>query len=53
VNPAQQVTLNPQPLPPREATTRAGAQVSLNPQPLPPKDRVNLDRNAFQRATQP
>jgi hypothetical protein len=53
VNPAQQVTLNPQPLPPREATTRAGAQVSLNPQPLPPKDRLNLDRNAFQRATQP
>lgn len=54
VNPAAAVTLNPQPLPPKQATTtRAGATVSLNPQPLPPKDRVMVDRNAFQRATQP
>jgi hypothetical protein len=47
-----QVSLNPQPLPPRESRTRTslGDQVSLNPQPLPPKtgsgsvaDRVALN----------
>ena len=32
-----QVTLNPQPLPPRWVLTTSGSTVSLNPQPLPPK----------------
>jgi len=53
VNPADTVALNPQPLPPRQATTRAGANVSLNPQPLPPKDRVIQNRSAFERQGQP
>ena len=53
VNPADAVALNPQPLPPRQATTRVGANVSLNPQPLPPKDRVIVNRSAFERQGQP
>jgi hypothetical protein len=53
VNPVDAVALNPQPLPPRTATTRAGASVSLSPQPLPPRDRVILNRSAFERQGQP
>ena len=39
-SPASKVSLNPQPLPPKQAkvgTTSAASKVSLNPQPLPPK----------------
>lgn len=53
VDPADTVALNPQPLPPRQATTRAGANVSLNPQPLSPKTRVLQNRSAFERQGQP
>jgi hypothetical protein len=36
--PGDWVTLNPQPLPPRNLTTmRPGGWVMLNPQPLPPR----------------
>jgi len=40
VSPASKVSLNPQPLPPKQAkvgATSAASKVSLNPQPLPPK----------------
>jgi len=40
VSPASKVSLNPQPLPPKQAkvgSTSAASKVSLNPQPLPPK----------------
>ena len=37
--PGDWVTLNPQPLPPRNLTTmRPGGWVMLNPQPLPPRN---------------
>jgi len=42
--PGDTVSLNPQPLPPKEKTLvkgiNAGDAVSLNPQPLPPKQKV-------------
>lgn len=45
VRPGNEVSLNPQPLPPKESgfkasaiQLRTGAEVSLNPQPLPPRE---------------
>ncbi|HWR52380.1 MAG TPA: hypothetical protein VN428_14810 [Bryobacteraceae bacterium] len=35
-----QVSLNPQPLPPRDSNIAFGDTVALNPQPLPPKERL-------------
>jgi hypothetical protein len=39
--PEDWVTLNPQPLPPKETiTTYSGDEVSLNPQPLAPRETI-------------
>ena len=39
VRPGDLVSLNPQPLPPKEVDSfdRVGGRVSINPQPLPPR----------------